>query len=727
MKNRIISCVLTICIMSTTILFGCASPKAETENASSNDATAQAESDSPSANEASTSDAPFEAATESESEDAEDDAAKGGGGTPWINSELKENITADTVVDPKEDFHLYANKDWILANDIPDGYTSWSHYLECGLEVKKQCMELLKDESIDGHDADLIRTYNKLILDWDSRNAAGVTEIQDNFDKILAAQNIDDITALFINKDSTEQYYDFFGYGVNTGLNDPNKYIVCVSTPGLLLRDSAEYANRTELGDLYYNLRKELFEFISAKLGLSTEDASKYFDAAVELETKLSEKIYSTEDSLSDDYLDKINNEMSFDDVSALANVFPLKEILTASGYKYDGIYLVTRPDYFALLDEVYTNDNIEGIKGRILVDYALSYSGSLDKECYDKTNELINKYYGSSGTISDEEMAYNQVASALPASMQKVYIAKYGSEEDKKRMTELCQEVIDTYREMLTENTWASQEVKDYAIKKLDSIVIHAAYPDKFRDTTSIDISGCSLIEANDRITDYEIQYSKSLLGKKIDKEMWAENFNILECNAFYSPSENTINMIIGMMGEPFYSSDMSIEELYASIGAFWVGHEVSHAFDSNGAQFDAEGLYRNWWTEEDKAEFDKRIKKMDDYLDTFVAFGDHHFVGSNIDTEMAADMTGLQCALRMASKVEGFDYDKFFTKYAQMNCSLGKYSTELNQLLQDEHPLNYSRTNVPVQQFEEFYETYDVKEGDNMYLAPEDRLIIW
>ena len=201
----------------------------------------------------------------------------------------------------------------------------------------------------------------------------------------------------------------------------------------------------------------------------------------------------------------------------------------------------------------------------------------------------------------------------------------------------------------------------------------------------------------------------------------------NLLLCNAFYSPTDNTINMIIGMMGEPFYSSDMSTEELYASIGAFWVGHEVSHAFDSNGAQFDAEGKLRDWWTTEDKAEFKRRISKMDDYLDGIVAFGDKHFIGTNIDTEMVADMTGLQCALRMASKVDDFDYDKFFTKYAQMNASLGLYSSELSLLMQDPHPLDYSRSNVPVQQFEEFYETYNVKEGDNMYLAPEDRLIIW
>ena len=173
--------------------------------------------------------------------------------------------------------------------------------------------------------------------------------------------------------------------------------------------------------------------------------------------------------------------------------------------------------------------------------------------------------------------------------------------------------------------------------------------------------------------------------------------------------------------------SDDMSVEELYASIGAFWVGHEVSHAFDMNGAQFDAEGNYRNWWKEEDLQEFERRSKRLDDYLDTIIPFGDHHVIGSNVDTEMAADYTGLQCALRMAQKVEDFDYDKFFTKYAQMNASLGLYSSELSQLTQDSHPLNFLRTNVPVQQFEEFYETYGVKEGDAMYLAPEDRLLIW
>ncbi len=729
MRGKILAILLTVALVGSTISCGKLPPT--TDETAENTETLAAEdnlvavSTTDAGNNANAASAEASSDAAAETEVSSEPVITGG--FPWIDSDIKENVTADTVVNPKDDFHLYANKDWILGSEIPEGYTSLSHYIECGLNVKNRCIELLNDESVTGHDADLIRTYNKLILDWDARNALGVSEIQEGFDKILEVKNIDDVTKLITDGSEKSIYFDFVGYGVSTGLNDPDNYIAIISQPSLLLNDSAEYSERTEYGDMIYGYRKELFRYITGKLGMSEADADKYFDAAIEFETKLAKKIYTTEERLGEDYFDKINNEMSFDEAVSFTKTFPLEELLSINNLKYDGIYLVMAPDYLKLLDEVYTDENIEGIKGVIMVYYVNGYAGIVDKDTYDKMIELNNTYYGTSGSTSDEEMAYEKVVGMLPASMQKVYIEKYGSKEDKKRMEDLCREVIDTYREMLSENTWASDEIKNYAIEKLDKMVIHAAYPDKFRDTSKIDIADCSLIEAYIRIVEYQSQYNCSQLGKKVDKEMWAEGFNILDCNAYYSQTDNTVNMIIGMMGEPFYSNDMSIEELYASIGAFWVGHEVSHAFDSTGAQFDAEGVYRDWWTEKDKEEFDKRVKKMDDYLDTIIAFDGKHFIGSNIDTEMVADMTGLQCALRMASKVEGFDYDKFFTKYAQMNGSIMLYKGELSQLTQDPHPLNYSRTNVPVQQFEEFYETYDIKEGDGMYLAPEDRLLVW
>ncbi len=650
-----------------------------------------------------------------------------GGGKPWIDSELKENISEDTPTDPKDDFYLYVNKDWILANEIPAGYPRWTHFDERDLEVKDQCIKLLSDDSLKGHDAKLIRTYNDLILDWDARNAAGVSGIKDMYEDILAVKDTKDLTGLLTDPERSYMLFSFADIGTTVGLNDPDTCMAGVVTPSLILRDSAEYKNRTELGDMYYGYNKEMFTYLAQKMGMSREDAEKCFENAIEIETALSDNIYTLREQNSADYLDRINNEMSLAETVALAKVFPLGEMIASRGYDYDGPFIVNRPDYFKKLDELYTDENAEGLRDLVLVRYLLNSSGDLDKETYDKGNELVSSYFGISGAMPDDEMACSRVRSMLPASMQKVYISKYGSDEDKQKMTDLCQEVIDTYREMLSENEWASDEVKAQAIEKLDRITIHAAYPDKLRDTSDIDLAGCSLIEANRKLARIEKEHDRKLLGMKKDKEMWAEGFDILSCNAFYDPNDNTINMTIGMMGEPFYNSNMSTEELYASIVGFWVGHEISHAFDSNGSQIDAQGRLRDWWTPEDKEEFNRRIDRMDDYLDGIIAFGVKHFIGSNIDTEMVADITGVQCALRMASKVEGFDYDRFFVKNAELYAGVSTYSSELSVLLQDSHPLDYSRVNVPMQQFEEFYETYDIKEGDNMYLAPEDRLLVW
>ena len=709
-----------------------AAPAAESESVAENETAAEPEEPSGEASEKEDElntgdDYSDEGVISEEEEGASDTYGVTTGGSPWIDSEIKENVTADTPADPKDDFHLYANKEWLLANKIPEGYTGWSHYDERGQEVTDQCIELLQDDSIEGHEAELVRTYHDLLLDWDARNKSGVSEIQETFDEIRGLKNLEELNALYVDDEYISGLFDFFCRGAGTGLENTGRYIVVVDAPEMLLGDSAEYPERTEYGEMAYGYRKDLFCYIAEKLGMTAEEAAECFDAAIDLESKYADAVMTTADTYSADYYDRINNSMTWEEASALTDVIPMQEIMEKEGYRYDGEYLVLQPDYFKKLSEVYKEENFEGIRARVLVEYVMSFRKSLDRDTYDFLNDTYNSYFGTEGSVDDEQMAYEAIAEAMPSAVQQVYLAKYGSEEDKKKIEDLCRQVMDTYREMLRENDWASEETVNYAIEKLDKMKIHAAYPDKFRDLSELDLTDCTLLEAEDQIGRYELAYDVSLVGQEVDKEMWAEGFNILECNAFYDPGENTINMIIGMMGEPFFSDDMSTEELYASMGAFWIGHEISHAFDSNGAQFDAEGNYADWWTEEDYEEFSSRIQKMDDYLDTIVAFGDYHVIGQNVDTEMAADMTGLQCALRMASKIEDFDYDAFFTKYAQMNGSLCVYSSELSQLTQDAHPLDFLRTNVPVQQFEEFYTTYGITEGDNMYLAPEDRLVIW
>ena len=648
-------------------------------------------------------------------------------GTPWVDSELKENVTKRTPIDPKEDFHLYANKDWLVKNKIPRGYESWSHYAERANEVKRQCMKLLKDPSIFGHDADLIHTLNSLILDWDTRNAIGVTGIKDLADRILAVQNIEELKSLLMSEEGIELLDNFISVGAGTGLTDSSYYQVFVGNSGFLLSDAAEYEKRSEYGDMQYDYAKDVFSHMAGRLGMDPSEAQARFDGAIAFESLLAPSALTSEDEMSDDYIERINNEMFFSEVGLLSGAYPLTEMIEKMGYRYEGKYVVEQPEYLRKLNEVFNDSNLEGMKDLIYVGYVTGFSNLLDEEIVSYAGNAYEEYCGGNGSITDREMAYNMVSGMLPAAMQKVYVSRYGSTKDKRRMEQLCRQVIRTYRELLRENKWASRKTINYAIKKLNSIKIHAAYPDEWMDYSSISLDGKNLVDAVRAINEYYTAYNQSLMGQRVNDRNWASGMNLLSCNAFYSAQDNTINMIIGMMGEPFFSDDMSKEELYASIGAFWVGHEVSHAFDNNGSQFDANGDYKDWWTKKDKQEFNRRVRKMNRYLDKIIPFGKYHVNGSNVNTEMIADMTGLQCALRMAKKERHFDYDKFFKTYAQMNASLSIYSTELYVLTQDEHLLDYLRTNVPVQQFEEFYKTYDVEKGDGMYLAPKDRLLIW
>ncbi len=228
--------------------------------------------------------------------------------------------------------------------------------------------------------------------------------------------------------------------------------------------------------------------------------------------------------------------------------------------------------------------------------------------------------------------------------------------------------------------------------------------------------------------ILDYkEASYEDALdkINKTVDKELW--RLDILETNAFYEETDNSINIIPGFFCDATYRSDMSIEEKYARLGSV-IGHEISHAFDTSGAQYDADGNINNWWTDEDYAAFTERAGKLAAYFDQVVAFDDGtpcH--GQMVQGEAIADMAGLKCMLEMAKKIEGFDYDAFFKAHANIWALVGTLQRMEEAALTDVHPLNYLRANVSIAQYDEFYDTYGIKEGDGMYIAPEDRIAVW
>ena len=194
---------------------------------------------------------------------------------------------------------------------------------------------------------------------------------------------------------------------------------------------------------------------------------------------------------------------------------------------------------------------------------------------------------------------------------------------------------------------------------------------------------------------------------------------------NCFYNPQDNSISIMGAFAQGDLYRSDMSDEELYGKLGIV-IGHEISHAFDRNGAQFDKDGNMSMWWTEEDYAEFQERNDRLADYYNAMHPWEGQDFYGSIMTGEACADMAGMKVMLKLAAEKEDFDYDTFFRSYAEV--WLTKEPLQMAYIrINDNHPMGYLRINTTLQQYDEFLDFYGITEGDGMYLAPENRVAIW
>ena len=645
-------------------------------------------------------------------------------GDPWVDYCLRENIArvAAKPDTPKDDFYLYNNYEWAKTVEIKPGYQSESTSTEVADEIKSMGMAVLTDKTLTGADAKLVRQLYDAYLDWDARNALGVKPAQETIDRIKAVSTLDELTALFCDENSGVA--QLFGFGASTGFNDSETYLLAVDAMGLYLGDSAEYARRTEQGERYEAAYRAAATKLFPKFGYSAAEADAMMDRAFALETELATGIMTSADMMSPDYYQRVNNEMDRAGAEQLAGAFPWLRIADAWGYSAARRYLVRQPDYFKALDAVYAPERLDDLKNYLIVCEMFGSMSFLDRECYEISVELGNAKGGSTGSPPDEEAAFETVRGALTTPMDRAFLAKYDASKMKADITRICEEAIAYYRTMLQSEDWLSEATRAKAIEKLDAITINAVYPDKWLDYSGLSLDGLGYCDCLQEIGKFNQAYNISLLGTKVDRTLWS--FDILEPNAFYGFADNSISIIRGILGGAFYREDMSNEELYAAIGVV-IGHEITHAFDPNGAQFDAQGNMNDWWTEEDHAAFTARAEKLAAYYDAMTAFGGYRVQGKNIQGEAIADMAGVKCMLGLLEQKGDVDYDAFFTAYAKVWRKVLTKEFDYFALMQDPHPLSYLRLNATLQQFEQFYKTYDIREGDGMYLAPENRVMVW
>ncbi|MCR5106928.1 MAG: M13 family metallopeptidase [Lachnospiraceae bacterium] len=649
---------------------------------------------------------------------------------PWINSNIMGIITDDVNPDLKDDFYINVNRDYLRTAKLRPGYSYEFPLYDASDMVRDRCIDILTDKTLEGRDAELTQGLYELFLDWDKRNEIGLTKMGPLLKRLKEVSTIEELNNFILTDEWL--YPGVIPVTVGLGVNhdDSSLYQVNISSPYLSLNDSAEYEQLTANGDRQKEYNDETAGYILDRIGYSEEEIQKILDDRFSFETKLAGYMKNKLEWSDPASVKESINMVTLDDIKKMSPNYPLVEHMELIGYAESELINIKEPKSIEGLNELYNEDNLEEIKAYLLAATATSLMPYLDEEAYRTYQDCNMKLNGITEVSSDEENAYNIVRSYLNDNLSRLYVEKYLNPEIKEEITTLCQDCIDTYSKMLDEEEWLSEETRELAKNKLSKLTIRAVYPEKWDDDSMLSIipkeEGGDYCSAINDLCKAKMEMSNHKINAKLDKDIWY-GISILNTNAYYISNLNAINILPGFFCDATYRSDMSIEEKYGALG-YTIGHEISHAFDTNGAQFDGDGNVKNWWTEEDYAAFTERSQKLIEYYDRIVPLDDgNNYNGQMVQGEVIADLAGIKCMLLMAGKIDGFDYDKFFRTYAHMWASVMTLSEVQKRIATDVHPLFYLRINTVLSQFDEFLETYDIKEGDGMYIAPEDRITVW
>ena len=650
-------------------------------------------------------------------------------GTPWLCSDLEGNVTKETETNLKDDYALAVSKDKMLATTIPEGYPCGGTFVDVQLKLSDDIKNMFLGDAPEGHDAKLAYDLFWLMMDWDSRNAKGVAPLKEQVDAVEALDTVDALNTYFIEVPAADQLSALWGSGSGVDFIDSSRYSLYVEECGLLLDDSAEYSALTDYGRIKKEAWSELAEKMLVKLGYTNDEARQKIENCFAYETMLAAVIPSSEEQQRPDYISSILNYYTPDELREAQGKLPILEVLAAYGYPEADAYVVTNPGFLDKLNELYTEENLTLMKDYMIVHGVIGSAGSLDRECYEWRYAAVNAISGANGMLDDETVFSSSVSGTLEWPVAQLYTQTYLKQEDKDRISVIVDEIIDAYHGIIEEADFLSDETRAKAIEKLDAMGKNILYPDSWEKYNCEELNfaspeeGGTLWQAYRNISEYSLAKAVKDYSEPVDKDKWLMTPQTVNCCNYFL--NNSINILGAFAQGSIYNSDMSDEEVMGKLGCV-IGHEISHAFDSTGAQFDKNGNMADWWTEEDYAAFLARNEKMVDYYNNMHPWEGQDFYGSIMTGEACADMAGLKVVLRIAAEKEDFDYDAFFRAFADYYFSKNTLQ-RCYTMINDVHPLNYLRINCTLQQFDEFLDFYGITEGDNMYLAPADRVNIW
>ena len=653
--------------------------------------------------------------------------ALAGGGFWAYKTFVPQETPIDKNATVASNFYQAVNKDWLLKAKIPVDSPSIDSFYTLDEDVKGKLKKDIKNlgegkESSDITGMSEFITFYKAASDYKQREKDGLEPLKPYLKEIEDIKDLNDLA----NKSAslTDKGIPLpFGYDVGTNAENTSQKQIQLSPPSILLPDVSIYKDESSKKQ-YLTPIETATQKALEMLGYSEKNSKRIVKEALEFDEIIAKY------SLSNEEMSESKNLVhpkTAEEINAYSGSFKLYDVIKGIMGRDLETINVPNTKYFENYSKVVNQDNFSKIKSWMLVQEAMAASNSLTEDYRLNFQSISMAIMGTQKPISKEDTVYEMSVNLFSDVMSVYYGRKYFGEEAKTDVTGMIDKIKNVYRGRLQKNNWLTEGTRNKAIEKLDKMKVFVGYQEDVDPGTKelhLDPNK-SFFELSEDIAQFGKRYTIDHFDEPIDKNKWSGS--AFDINAYYNPESNSINFPAGILQAPFYDKNQSTEKNYGGIGVV-IGHEITHAFDSNGADYDENGDMHNWWTKADSKAFDKRIKAFEDQWNGLEIYGTK-VNGKLTVTENVADAGGLSSTLQvLKTDMTKPNLKDYFENYA--NIWKQKASLQYNKytMVQDVHAPNELRVNQQLKNLPEFYEAYpQIKEGDAMYLAPSKRISLW
>lgn len=649
----------------------------------------------------------------------------------------------DTSVSPKDDFYAYVNNYWEKHTKVPDGYSLWGGFITAYDENFKKLNALLLSLPNEPHVKNSLEQkasdFYKSAINIDVINKASYKPLLAELRKIESAKNYQELLDIIAQWYPTGDGYLFrqlfrqgdgniLGFTVGPDEKNREKNVAIFEPAGLTVSFKQYYidSNATEVRRAILEMAKTYFKII----GHGETKSSKKAKAALHLEVKIA-LLHKTREELREV---SPSHTFSLSEAEKIAPNIGWKRILKILKINCDSINL-PQPEYFKGLSTLLTQEPLEAWKAKVTLDYINSKAAYLSNNFISARYKLSKSIWnwGFDTTFNRPETMAALTDMQLPDVVGPLYVRRYFDPRGKVRMDSLVNNIQKAFAARIQKLNWMSDSTKQKALFKLSKITKNICYPDTWRNYDDVNITADNFLANMQSIGKHNYFDMISNIGKP-NKIVW--DLTMVDVDGNYTPSTNTIQATVGIMVPPYFHINAEDAYNYAGIGKL-IAHEMTHAFDDRGRQFDAFGNVRNWWQPADEQKFRDKSQRLIDQIEGYIIDDSLHVNGRLTLGENISDLGGLAIAYdafkltnqgKSSDLIDGLTPDqRFFIFFARVERSISKTDDRRWALSNDFHSPHNIRVNAPLSNFEPFYKAFNVSENYKMYRSEKDRITIW